>query len=517
MGGDWLNLGQVLEPNAKNYRTTVALKDRNRKFTYPELNSRVNKLAQGLLATGLRKGDKLAVLLENCIEIVEVYLAAAKTGLVVVPVNFRLVASEIEYILNHSDSKGLIVHEEFIPAIETVKPKLKNIEKDKYFVVGKNSYYGYLNYEELLKKSPDKKPEVEVSSKDPWILLYTSGTTGVPKGVVRSHKSYIAFYLINSADFGFNEHDVCLNVLPLCHVNSTFFSFTFTYIGATIYIHPARSFNPVEILELIDKEKVTFISLIPTHYSLILNVPKNIAEKYDTSSLRKLLCSSAPVLQETKKAIMNFFPGVELYEGYGSTEAGIVTVLKPQDQLRKLGSIGRESLGTDLVKILDENGNEVGVGEVGELYSKGPMMFDEYYKDPDRTKSSFRGEWFSAGDLVKKDEDGFFYIVDRKDNMIITGGEKVYPSEVEQVIAQHKKVFEVAVIGVPDEKWGEAVKAIVVLKDNETASEQEIIEFCRGKIAGYKKPKSVDFIKRNDMPRSVTGKILYREVRKRYR
>ncbi|MEW6070466.1 MAG: AMP-binding protein [Candidatus Thermoplasmatota archaeon] len=515
--GDWLNLGQNLEINAKKYANKIALKDKARKFTYSELNSRVNKLAQGLLSFGFRKGDKLAVLLENCIEIVEVYLAAAKTGIIVVPVNFRLVAPEIEYILNHSDSKGLIVHEEFVPVIEKIKPNLKNIKKDSYFVVGKSSLPDYMSYDEVLKTSPDIKPQIEVRPKDTWILLYTSGTTGVPKGVVRSHESYIAFYLINSIDFGFNENDICLNVMPLCHVNSTFFSFTFTYIGATIYIHPARSFNPVEILELIDKEKITFISLIPTHYSLILSVPKEEAKKYNLSSLRKLLCSSAPVRGETKKAIMNFFPGVELYEGYGSTEAGIVTVLKPEDQLRKLGSIGRESLGTDLVKILDENGNEVKVGEVGELYSKGPMMFDEYYKNPEKTKSSFRGDWFTAGDLAKVDEDGFFYIVDRKDNMIITGGEKVYPSEVEEIIAKNEKVFDVAVIGVPDEKWGEAVKAVVVLKNNEVATREEIIEFCRGKMAGYKKPKSVDFIKNEDMPRSVTGKILYRELRKRYR
>lgn len=513
MGGAWLNLGQILEVNANKYPASIALKDRTRKFTYPELNSRVNRLAQSLLARGFKKGDKLAVLLENCPEIVEVYLAAAKTGVVVVPVNFRLVGSEIEYILNHSDSKALLVHEEFTPIINRIKSNLKNINE--YFVVGK-SLPGYIGYEELLKSAPDKKPEVKVEPKDAWILLYTSGTTGVPKGVVRSHESYIAFYLINSIDFGFDENDVCLNVMPLCHVNSTFFSFTFTYLGAEVYIHPARSFNASEILEIIEREKITFISLIPTHYNLILSVPKEVAKKYDLSSLRKLLCSSAPVRKEMKKAIMDFFPGVQLYEGYGSTEAGIVTVLKPCDQLRKLGSIGRESLGTDMIKILDENGKEVRVGEVGELYSKGPMLFDEYYKNPEKTRSSFRSEWFSAGDLAKKDEEGFYYIVDRKDNLIITGGEKVYPSEVEKVIAQHKKVFECAVIGVPHEKWGEAVKAVVILKADEKATEGEIIEFCRDKLAGYKKPKYVDFISREEMPRSVTGKILHRKLRERY-
>ncbi len=183
---------------------------------------------------------------------------------------------------------------------------------------------------------------------------------------------------------------ICLNVMPICHINATYFTFTFIYIGGSVYIHPARSFNPEEILEIVEREKITFISLIPTHYNLILSVSGE-AKKHDVGSIRKLICSSAPVRKSMKLAIMDFFPGVELYEGYGSTEAGIVTVLKPEDQLRKLGSIGYESLGTDFVKILDEDGNEVGVGEVGELYSKGPMLFDEYYKLPEKTAASFQG------------------------------------------------------------------------------------------------------------------------------
>ena len=262
------------------------------------------------------------------------------------------------------------------------------------------------------------------------VLLYSSGTTGAPKGVVRSHESYVAFYLINAVDFGFTEHDICLNVMPLCHINSTFFTFTFTYVGASVFIHPAQSFRAAEILEIIEREKITFISLIPTHYNLILNTTED-ERKRDVGSVRKLLCSSAPVRKSMKLAIMDFFPGVELYEGYGSTEAGIVTVLKPEHQMSKLGSIGFESLGTDFVKLLDVNGEEVGVGEVGELYSRGPMLFKEYYKLPEKTAAAFRDGWFSAGDMARMDDDGYYEIVDRKDNMNITGGEHVYPSEVE--------------------------------------------------------------------------------------
>lgn len=508
----WLNLGQILKVNARKFPNTIALKDKDRSFTYPEVNKRVNRLSHSLLSLGLKKGDKVAVFLENCIEIVEVYLATAKTGLVIVPINFRLIDKDVQYIADNSDARAFIVHDEFTSTIDSIKQNLKEIKPERYIVVGKERE-GYKEYESFIKDASDSEPKIIVEPKDTWVLLYTSGTTGRPKGVVRSHESYTAFYLINAVDFGFNEHDVCLNIMPLCHVNSTFFSFTFTYIGGSMYIHPARHFQTEEILEIIEREKITFISLIPTHYNLILNVSED-AKKRDKSSVRKLLCSSAPVRIDMKKAIMEFFPGVDLYEGYGSTEAGIVTVLKPEDQVRKLGSIGFESLGTDFVKILDEKGNELPVGEVGEIYSRGPMLFDEYYKMPKKTASSFKNEWFSAGDMGKQDEEGYFYIVDRKDNMIITGGEHAYPSEVEEVIGSHPDVFDVAVIGLPDEKWGERVVAVVIPKNE--VDEKTIIDFCRDKMAVYKRPKQVIFIKQDEMPRTGTGKILHRVLRERY-
>jgi acyl-CoA synthetase (AMP-forming)/AMP-acid ligase II len=306
--------------------------------------------------------------------------------------------------------------------------------------------------------------------------------------------------------------------MPLCHINSTFFTFTFTYVGASVYIHPAISFQAEEILEIVERERITFISLIPTHYNIILNVSPE-GRKRDVGSIRKLLCSSAPVRKSMKLAIMDFFKGVELYEGYGSTEAGIVTVLKPEYQMSKLGSIGFESLGTEFVKLLDENGKEVPVGEVGELYSKGPMLFNEYYKLPEKTAAAFRDGWFSAGDMARKDADGFFEIVDRKDNMIITGGEHVYPSEVEEVVGSHECVFDCACIGLPDDKWGEKVVAVVCKKpglDPEQIDHEAIIECCRDKLAGYKRPKEVIFIDPEAMPRTPTGKILHRKLREKY-
>jgi acyl-CoA synthetase (AMP-forming)/AMP-acid ligase II len=508
----WLNLGQILKVNAKKFPNTIALKDKHMSLTYPDLNVRVNKLSNSLLSLELKKGDKVAVLLENCIEIVEIYLATAKLGLVIVPINFRLASGDIEYIANDSEASAFVVHEEFMQAVNSIRPNLPNIEPERYIVVG-GKKDGYIEYEEFLGNSQKDEPDVMLKPSDTWVLLYTSGTTGKPKGVLRSHESFIAFYLINGIDFSFSEHDICLNIMPLCHVNSVFFTFTFTYIGGTVYIHPARNFRAKEILDIIEKEKITFISLIPTHYNLILNVPEQ-ARGQDVTSIRKLLCSSAPVRKSMKKSIMEFFPGAELYEGYGSTEAGIVTVLKPEYQMSKLGSIGFESLGTDSIKILDEDGSEVGIGEVGELYSRGPMLFDSYHGMPEKTAASFKGEWFSAGDMATRDENGFYQLVDRKDNMIITGGEHVYPSEVEEVIGSHPNIFDVAVIGLPDEKWGEKVIAVVIPKGELDVG--VVREYCDDKIARFKIPKQVIFIEANDMPRTATGKILHRVLRERY-
>jgi len=514
----WLNMGQILRVHAKNYPSKVALKDwRWKALTYPELESRTNRLANGLLRLGLHKGDRVAVMLYNCAEFVEVDCAFAKAGLVVVPINWRYVEKEIEYVVDNSDAKALIVGEDFIDCIDRIRGGFKKIGKGNYVSVGSKKLEGYVDYESLIAKSSDTSPNIKVGGKDTWFQIYTSGTTGVPKGVVRSHQSYIAFYLINAVDFGFSEKDKGMIVMPLYHVNSTFYGPLFLYIGASLFVGRDKGFDPVELLRIFSEERITFTSLIPTHYSLILNVPGNVCKQFDVSCVRKLLCSSAPARVHIKKGILQCFPNVELYEAYGSTEAGMVTLLRPEDQLRKPGSIGKECLGTDELKLLDENGKEVAVGEVGELYSCGPMMFDEYYKLPDKTKASFReGGYFTARDLAKKDEEGYYYLVDRKDNMIITGGEHVYPSEVEAVMSQHPKVFDVAIIGVPDDVWGEAVKAVVILKEGEKATSQEIIEWCKGKVAGYKKPKTVDFIKPEEMPRTTTGKILHRKLRERY-
>ncbi|MCD6292445.1 MAG: AMP-binding protein [Deltaproteobacteria bacterium] len=509
----WLNLGEILRVNAVKFPQSIAFCDSSRHFTFPQTNLRVNRLANALAGLGIAKGDTVSCFMENSIEICEIYLACAKLGAMINPINFRLVGPEVEYIVNNADAKVMIVDEEFVPMVNEIRGSLTKVAN---FIVVGNPGPDCLEYEELLAGAVKDEPQVTVAPADPWILLYTSGTTGRPKGVVRSHESYISFYLINGSDFAFSYRDTVLTCMPLCHVNTTFFSFAMTYFGGANYIQPARAFRPEKILSIIEREKITFMSLIPTHYNLIFSLDQKTLDSFDLSSLNKLLCSSAPARKEHKEAILKLIPGVKLYEGYGSTEAGIVTTLMPEDQMVKPGSIGKESSGTDVIRILDEKGQDVAPGAVGELYSRGPMLFDHYYKLPEVTAESFQGEYFSAGDMARRDEDGYYYLVDRKKNMIITGGENVYPSEVENVIAAHEAVFDVAVVGLPHEKWGEEVSSVVILKEEQALSEKDLVSYCRAQLAPYKCPKKVFFITADEMPRTGTGKILHRILRERY-
>ncbi len=516
----WINIADIVRMYAERTPNKVAVADKTRKLTFSDWNQRANRLANALSGLGLKKGDKVAVLAYNCIEWMEIYLATAKSGIIAVPVMFRLAPPEIKHVINHSDARAVIFEDEFTDTINRLYDELKEV---KHFIKFGSAPSCdcecdcYLDYEELISKSNDSDPNVPIAGKDTWIIMYTGGTTGLPKGVVKSHESLIAQYLVTAYEKGFKEDDIGMVVMPLCHINSVYYGFTFTYIGATCYVYKLKSFDPEDLLKTISEERITFTSLVPTHYIMILALPDSVKSKYNVDCIRKLLCSSAPVRRDTKLQILEFFKNSELYEAYGSTEAGIVTILRPHEQLKKLGSIGREVIGIDRILLLDENGEEVPVGQVGELYSRGPMMFDGYYKDPEKTAKSFiKNGYFSAGDMAYKDEDGFFYLVDRKANMIITGGENVYPSEVENVVGSHPAVKDVAVIGVPHEKWGEQVTAVVVLHQGKTATEKEIIEHCKGKIAGFKIPKEIIFIKDEEMPRSGAGKILHRILRETY-
>lgn len=511
-----LNCGEILSMNAILFPEKIGARDLVRSMTFRQWNDRACRLANGLLSLGLQKGDRVGVLAYNCVEWMEIYAATAKAGLIAVPINFRLLGPEVTYIMDNSEARAMIFQDDFCGLIESVKKDLDVEEKRYIHFGGQKTPAGFTSYEDLISRSSSQEPSVYVAPEDTWTFMYTSGTTGKPKGAIRSHESYVIFYLINEVDFGFSRNDTGLLVMPMCHVNSIFYSFVFTYCGGSVCVYNMKSFDPEHLLRTLSQERITFTSLVPTHYIMMLGLPDSVKAKYNCDSVTKLLISSAPARKETKLAIMDYFKNSQLFEAYGSTEAGLVTLLRPEEQFTKLGSIGREITGSGRIKLLDEKGNEVPEGEVGELFSRTPHAFQGYWKMPEKTAEAFRGPYCSAGDMARRDEDGYYYLVDRKSNMIITGGENVYPSEVESCIAAHPKVKDVAVIGIPHEKWGEAVHAVVILKNGQEATEQEIIDWCRDKIAGYKRPKSVSFIKDEEMPRTATGKVLHRVLRERY-
>jgi fatty-acyl-CoA synthase len=301
----------------------------------------------------------------------------------------------------------------------------------------------------------------------------------------------------------------------MCHANSLYFFGAFTYCGAACAVYNRKSFDPEHLVRTLADGGATFTSLVPTHYIMMLGLPAAVRARYNVDAVTKLMISSAPARRDTKLAIMDFFKNSGLFELYGSTEAGWVTMLHPDEQFTKLGSVGRECVGSAPIRMLDEAGDEVPDGETGELYSSNPYTFDGYWRMPEKTAEAFRGAYCSVGDMARRDEEGYIWLVDRKKNMIISGGENVYPSEVEATVGGCPKVKDVAVIGLPDEKWGERVHAVVVVHDGATLSETELAEWCKDRIAGYKRPRSFSFVAEADMPRTATGKVLHRVLRER--
>jgi fatty-acyl-CoA synthase len=509
------HIGEVLRLNAHAFPDKVGARDLTRSLTFRQWNARACRLANALAGLGLAKGDRVAVLAYNAIEWLEIYAAVAKAGLIAVPVNFRLVGPEIRYIAENCEARAFIVQDELVARAEEVRGDLAIPERNYIVFGGTSRVAGYRAYEDLLSDAHDREPDVAVGADDTWALMYTSGTTGKPKGAIRSHRASAQLSLSTDVEMGFGRNDTALLVMPMCHANSLYFFNAFTYCGASCVVYSRKSVDPEHLLRTLSESGTTFTSLVPTHYIMMLGLPAATRARASGERMRKLLVSSAPARRDTKLAILAHFRNCGLYELYGSTEAGWVTMLHPDEQMVKLGSVGRECAGSAPIRILDPDGKEVRDGEVGELYSCTPYTFDGYWKNPEKTAEAFRGAYCTVGDMARRDGDGFYYLVDRKSNMIISGGENVYPSEVENMLGANPNVKEVAVIGLPDAKWGELVHAVIVLHGGSDASEAEIIAWCRDRIAGYKRPRSVSFIADDEMPRTATGKILHRSLRTR--
>lgn len=511
------HIGDVLGMYSRMFPDKIGARDLERAMTFREWNNRSCRLANALSGIGLSKGDRICILAYNCVEWMEIYAATAMAGLVAVPINFRLVGPEIEYIVKNCDAKALIVQNELLHAVEAVRANLP-IPTDNFIIFGGSRRFGgYLAYEELIAKASDGRPHVTVTADDPWTLMYTSGTTGKPKGAIRSHKGSAMLSLVTEVEMSLTRRDSALLVMPMCHANSLYFFGAFAYCGAACTIYSRKSFDPEHFVRTLAEGGTTFTSLVPTHYIMALGLPVSVRDRYNVDAVTKLMISSAPARGDTKLAIMDYFRNSGLFELYGSTEAGWVTMLQPDEQLSKLGSVGRECVGSLPVRLLDSDGNDVPDGGVGELYSCNAYTFDGYWKLPEKTKEAFRGDYCTVGDLARRDEDGYIYLVDRKSNMIISGGENIYPSEVETLLGAHPKVKDVAVVGVADAKWGERVHAVIIPRDGQTPTQEEIIDWCKNRIAGHKRPRSISFIREGEMPRTATGKILHRILRMQHK
>ena len=514
-----LTLAESVAAHARTQPHKIGVRDSRRALTYAAWSERASRLANALLALGLVKGDRVALLAFNSIEWLEIYVALARAGLVAVPINFRLVGPEVAYIVQHSQARAFIVQEDLRKLVEGIRAELPIDAACLIHFGVSTTPTGWQGYESLFAAASADAPPIDVGPEDLFALMYTSGTTGRPKGAMRSHEGNALLALATALEFGLTRDDNALLVMPLCHANSLYFSVTFVMLGATIVIDDRAHFDPEALLGLLARERITFTSLVPTHYVMMLALSAEARAQYELSRVGKLLVSSAPARQDTKRAILELFPNGKLFELYGSTEAGWVTVLRPDEQISKIGSVGREWAGSGAIKLLDGDGNEVPDGQVGELYSRTAYVFSGYWQDPEKTRASFHDAWCSVGDMARRDEDGFIHLVDRKSNMIISGGENIYPSEVEAVLAAHPGVQDVAVIGVPDAKWGESVLAVVVPRRDRSAQqtelEAELASWCRERIAGFKRPRAYAFIHEAQMPRTATGKIQHRLLRER--
>jgi len=507
------HIGDALGYYARLFPDQVGARDLERAMTFRQWNERARRLANAFSGIGLSKGDCVCILAYNCLEWMEIYSATALASLIAVPINFRLVGPEIKYIVENCEAKALIVQDDLVDLVEAVRADLP-VPADRFISFGSTHHNaGYRAYEDLIAKASGADPPVQVSAKDPWTLMYTSGTTGKPKGAIRSHQGSAMLSLVTEVEMGLSRRDAALLVMPMCHANSLYFFGAFTYCGAPCTIYSRKSFDPEHLLRTLAEGGATFTSLVPTHYIMMLGLPAAVRERYNVGAVTKLMISSAPARRDTKLAILEHFRSSGLYELYGSTEAGWVTMLHPDEQFTKLGSVGRECVGSRPIRLLDAQGGDVGPGEAGELYSCNPYTFDGYWKLPEKTKEAFRGDYCTVGDLARRDDDGYIHLVDRKSNMIISGGENVYPSEVETVLGANPKVKDVAVIGLADAKWGERVHAVIVARDGEAPTEAEILDWCRERIAGHKRPRSVSFLREEEMPRTATGKILHRVLR----
>jgi acyl-CoA synthetase (AMP-forming)/AMP-acid ligase II len=511
--GTWAD---IIYRNALLYPDQEAFVYGDTRITFSEFNTRVNKLINALHKMGVKKGDVLGILSWSCLGFVEVYGVSMKGGFIASPFNPRLKADELEYIINYSEANTLFIGPELLEVANSLRQRLLKV---KNYICLEGSAPDMIAYDDLLASHSGEEPDVPVKEDDPICIIYTSGTTGMPRGALYTQRRFIEDSKTLAINMELQPGHKRVQITPLFHIaGNTHFRASLYTAGCNIIV---KFFDAAETLQIIQKERATHMDFVPTHLAAMLNLPD--LNKYDISSIKFLWYGASPMPLEVLKKGMKVF-GPIFAQGYGQSESGPAishlskedhNVLdKPEKEQKKLTSAGRPDIGVQ-VRIVDEKGNDVKLGEMGEITVRSNHTMVEYWHKPDDTRANLVDGWLHTGDIGYYDEEGYIYIADRKKDMIITGGENVYPREVEEVLYQHPAVLEAAVIGIPDPYWVEKVHAVVATKKGASATTEDIIAFCKKHIASYKAPKSVEFI--DALPKNPSGKILKRELREKYR
>jgi acyl-CoA synthetase (AMP-forming)/AMP-acid ligase II len=499
-----INIGEFMTRRALLSPDREGLVCEQTRRSFKELNERASRFANAMLSFGVERGDRVALLALNEPEYYDMLFGLGKIGAILVPVNYRLAAPEIEYILSDSAAKVFVFGEGYADTVESIRGR---IPAEELVAISAESPDWATGYEALIGGSSAEEPEICGGDDDTLTILYTSGTTGRPKGAELTHAYYYWSSVNLMATLGVQIGDSPLVALPLFHIGGLAGPPWFVYQGAKTVL--LRSLDPKRFLELLGEEKVSGFGSVPALLDILKLVPD--FEKYDWSSVKVILVYAAPVPVTLIKEYAAV--GIEVRQLYGLTENNTGSVLGAEEGISKAGSCGRPFFHTE-VRIVDEEGRDLGPEEMGEVLLRAPNTMKGYWNRPEATAEALRDGWLHTGDIAKMDEEGFLYIMDRKKDMIISGGENIYPAEIEDSLLAHPKIADVAVIGYPHEKWGEAVKAIAVLKKGEGLTEEELIEWCQGRIGRFKIPKRVIFT--DAIPRTPTGKILKRLLREEH-
>ncbi|HPH42074.1 MAG TPA: long-chain fatty acid--CoA ligase [Syntrophorhabdaceae bacterium] len=500
-----INVGSWISKWALIQSSKVAVISNGNPFTYAQLNSRVNKLSNLLLDRGIKKGDRVGVLLRNCLEYIEIFFALSKIGGILVPLNWRLAIPELEFIMQDSGTDFIIFEDSFLENAEKLRKKIRISNCISCSIGGvsknKDGISWATDYQSSVGVYPDTEPITPVFSgeDDPHILMYTSGTTGLPKGVVLSHRKTFFNVLNASQYFDLSRNDRLIVARPLFHSGGLIVEMApVMYKGGTVIIK--KRFSPVEILETIQRFNVTILELPATVYNFILN--ECDISQFDFSSIKCAFTGGERVSVSLLRLLKD--KGLLVSQIYGLTEASTLFWLPIERAEEKMGSVGSPVMHGD-IRIVDEKGRPVAAGTVGEVVVRGPIVMNGYWRRPDLTREVIKDGWLHTGDLAIMDEDGFVYIVDRKKDMFISGGENVYPAEIEHILLSHPKILDAAVVGIPSEKWGEVGKAFVVLREGQTMQSSEITGYLEGKLGRYKIPKIFEFV--DKLPKTASGKI----------